>query len=151
MKACCVTGHGDIPGDKVGFVENALRQELRNAVNDGFTRFLSGFAPGVDMIFARLILELQSAHPQIRLEAALPYPAWFKNRSPEEKKLLSRCAEVKSHCQRYGPNCFFIRNRFLAITCERVIAICDGPEEDGTVSTLQYAALLERDIRVIEI
>ena len=43
-KTCCVTGHRDIPEDKKEFVIAELEKEIRAAVADGYTRFISGFA-----------------------------------------------------------------------------------------------------------
>lgn len=151
MKACCVTGHRDIAADKIDYVTCELRREIEEAINDGFTFFISGFAPGVDMIFARLVIELKEKYPHVNLEAALPYPTWLKNRSAEDKELLYKCVGFGVHSPKYTPNCFLIRNRFMANTCERVIAVYDGREKGGTVSTMRYAAVLERDIREIRI
>lgn len=151
MKSCCVTGHRDISNDKVGFITEKLRDEIVKAIDNGFALFISGFAPGVDMIFARLIISLQSEYPQIKLEAALPYATWMNSRSKEDKEMLSKCAAVGVHSPKYQPNCFFIRNRFMVNTCKRVIAVYDGREKGGTVKTMQYAAALGRDIRRIDI
>ena len=46
-KVCCVTGHRDIPTDRAVYVEQALRREVLAAIEDGYTRFISGFAEGV--------------------------------------------------------------------------------------------------------
>ena len=51
-KTCCVTGHRDLPQKEIGRVKAALRREIDSAVADGFTRFMSGFADGVDQYFA---------------------------------------------------------------------------------------------------
>lgn len=151
MKACCVTGHRDIAADKIDYVTCELRREIEEAIKDGFTFFISGFALGADMIFARLVIELKEKYPHVNLEAALPYPTWLKNRSAEDKELLYQCVGFGVHSPKYSPNCFLIRNRFMANTCERVIAVYDGREKGGTVSTMRYAAALERDIREIRI
>ena len=97
MKACCITGHRDIPADKIDTVTATLRAEIEQAIADGFTLFISGFAPGADMVFARLVVELQPAHPQIYLEAALPYGNWFRNRSAEDKTILLKCVGIGVH------------------------------------------------------
>ena len=47
-KTCCVTGHRDLPQKEINHVKTALRREIDSAVADGFTRFMSGFADGVD-------------------------------------------------------------------------------------------------------
>lgn len=151
MKACCVTGHRDISDEKINYITGELRKAIQEAIDDGFTLFISGFAPGADMIFARLVIELQADNPHIYLEAALPYGAWLKNRCAEDRAVLSKCMSIGVHSPKYTPNCFLIRNRFMANTCERVIAVYDGRETGGTVKTMQYAAALERDIRAIKI
>ena len=46
-KVCCVTGHRDIPTDRAVYVEQALRREVLAAIEDGYTRFISGFAEGI--------------------------------------------------------------------------------------------------------
>jgi len=43
-KVCCVTGHRDIPAERISYVEQELRREVRAAIEDGYTRFISGFA-----------------------------------------------------------------------------------------------------------
>ena len=43
-KTCCITGHRDIPAEKKKFVEEELRKEVVAAIEDGYTRFISGFA-----------------------------------------------------------------------------------------------------------
>lgn len=151
MKSCCVTGHRDIPNEKIDFIETKLREEIKSAIDDGFTLFISGFAPGVDMIFAKIIVGLQVEYPHIHLEAALPYPTWLKNRNASDKSILSKCVAVGVHSPKYHANCFLVRNRFMVNTCERVIAVYDGREKGGTVQTMRYAAVLERDFREIRI
>ena len=45
------------PQKEIGRVKAALRREIDSAVADGFTRFMSGFADGVDQYFAEIVLE----------------------------------------------------------------------------------------------
>lgn len=53
---CCVTGHRDIPVEKVPYVQDKLYQELLQTIQDGCTHFVSGFASGVDLILLGLLL-----------------------------------------------------------------------------------------------
>ncbi|WP_330588573.1 MULTISPECIES: SLOG family protein [Eisenbergiella] len=48
-----------MPDKEINSIKKALHQELKKAVEDGFTVFLSGFADGVDQYFAEIVLELQ--------------------------------------------------------------------------------------------
>jgi len=150
MKACCVTGHRDIPADKIRFVERELRKELQLALDDGYRHFISGFVDGADLLFARLVIEYREKCGDIFLEAALPYPYWKKG-NRECNALLSRCNGTRTCNREYRPDCFQIRNQYMVDACERVIAVYDGREAGGTVNTIRYARKLNREIRTIRI
>ena len=72
-KTCCVTGHRDLPQKEINHVKTALRREIDSAVADGFTRFMSGFADGVDQYFAEIVLEKKKTNPALELIAVIPY------------------------------------------------------------------------------
>ena len=150
-KTCCVTGHRDIPADKLSYVEQELRRELAEAIRDGYTRFLSGFAEGADLLFAALVAEEKERHPELFLEAALPYTGWLKKKDPQFQKLIENCDGIKTECQTYTPACFMRRNRYMVGQSQRVIAVYDGREKGGTLFTMRYAHSLGRDVRVIQI
>ena len=150
-KTCCVTGHRDIPADKLGYVEQELRRELAEAVADGYTRFISGFAEGADLMFAALVVEEKERHPELFLEAAIPYAGRLKTKNQQFQKLLRACKGVKVVCQEYAPSCFMQRNRYMAGESQRVIAVYDGRERGGTLFTMRYAHSIGREVREIRI
>lgn len=57
LKTCCVTGHRNIPMEKQETVEARLRREVSQAIEEGYSRFLSGFAEGTDLLFAAIVAE----------------------------------------------------------------------------------------------
>ena len=63
-KVCCVTGHRDIPTDRAVYVEQALRREVLAAIEDGYTRFISGFAEGTDLMFGNVKKCAVGKHPK---------------------------------------------------------------------------------------
>ena len=67
-KTCCVTGHRDIPEDRIAYVEQELRREVLAAIQDGYTRFISGFAEGADLMFAAIVAEQKEHAPSCFLE-----------------------------------------------------------------------------------
>ena len=69
---CCVTGHRDIPLQKLSPLFKRLRQETEWAIENGYTHFISGFAAGTDLFFAEVVAALKNTYP-ITLEAAIPY------------------------------------------------------------------------------
>ena len=56
IKTCCVTGHRDIPEEKVDRIHSLLRREILAAIQDGYTHFISGFAFGADLLFADIVV-----------------------------------------------------------------------------------------------
>ena len=59
-KTCCVTGHRNIQEERSSYVEQELRREVLAAIQDGYTRFISGFAEGADLMFAAIVAEPRS-------------------------------------------------------------------------------------------
>lgn len=88
-KTCCVTGHRDIPAEQLDYVKDALRREIKKAISDGFTCFLSGFADGVDQYFAEIVVDLQKVNPALQLTAVLPYQKRLDSlRAREQTRVL---------------------------------------------------------------
>lgn len=150
-KVCCVTGHRDIPAERMAYVEQQLRREVLEAIEAGYTRFISGFAEGTDLMFAAIVAEHKKLHPELFLEAAIPYAGRLKTRNKQFHALLQDCDGIKVMCREYTPSCFMQRNRYMARESQRVIAVYDGRDRGGTLFTLRYAHTLGREIRVIRI
>ena len=150
-KTCCVTGHRDIPKEKIDYVKHELQLQVQAAIEDGYTRFISGFAEGTDLIFASIVAEEKKQHPNLFLEAAIPYAGRLKTRDKNFHALLESCSGMKIECEKYKSSCFMQRNRYMVGESQRVIAVYDGREKGGTLFTMRYAHVLEREIHVIEI
>lgn len=114
---CCVTGHRTIPAGRKSFIRNALEKAVLSAVGQGYTHFISGFASGVDLMFADIVAEMKKTYP-ITLEAAIPYPGRMKTPDETFQRLIGCCDVVKIHSDHlfYGtpiPACILVfkRNR----------------------------------------
>ena len=147
---CCVTGHRDIPADKIQYVQMQLRQELLQAIQSGYTHFISGFAAGVDLIFAGIVADLKREYP-ITLEAAIPYQGRMKSPDKTFQCLLKECDIVKVHTEQYSKSCYMVRNRYMVDCSALLIAVHDGRKSGGTAATIKYARQIERDVREIEL
>ena len=150
-KVCCVTGHRDIPAKWITYVEQKLRQEVLEAIEAGYTRFISGFAEGTDLMFAAIVAEQKKRHPELFLEAAIPYAGRLKTRNKQFQALLQACNGIKVMCREYTPSCFMQRNCYMVRESQRVISVYDGRDHGGTHFTMRYAHTLDREIRVIRI
>lgn len=145
-KICCVTGHRDIPEEKMDRIQKLLRQEILAAIEDGYTHFISGFATGADLLFADIIAELKEIYP-ITLEAAISYPGRMKTPDETFQRLIRCCDTVKIHSDSYFKGCYMRRNRYLVDQSQRVIAVYDGRPTGGTAATVRYAK--GKDVRVV--
>ena len=150
VHTCCVTGHRDIPADKIQYVQMQLRQELLQAIQSGYTHFISGFAAGVDLIFAGIVADLKREYP-ITLEAAIPYPGRMNTPDEVFQCLLKECDIVKVHTDRYSKSCYMVRNRYMIDCSALVIAVHDGRKSGGTSATIGYANRKGCDLREVRL
>lgn len=150
---CCFTGHHP---EKLkaseAKIKAALKREIRAAVSEGYSVFISGMARGVDLWAAELVLGLREKGEALRLICALPYPGferrWEQAWQERYRGVLERADLVRAVCPGYSKDCFQIRNRWMVDHASRVIAVYNGAE-GGTRNTVEYAGL--RGIPVIKI
>lgn len=154
LHRCCFTGHRpfklNMPERKI---EKALEKEIKQAIDDGFTTFITGMAPGVDIIAAEIVLRLQKKH-DIKLICASPFEGfertWKDEWQPRYKKVLEQGDLVKYVCDHYYNGCFQTRNVWMVDHSARVIAAWNG-EPSGTKNTIDYANKVGIEVRnVIE-
>lgn len=150
-KTCCVTGHCDVPVGKEQYVEEALRKEVLAAIAAGYTRFISGFADGVDLTFAAIVAAEKKQNSCLQLEAALPYRNRINAKSPLFQELLACCDRVYVQSEKSNRQCYHERNRYMVLSSDRVIAVYDGRSTGGTFYTIRFAQANEKEIRIIEI
>lgn len=150
-QSCCITGHRDLPANQMAVVEQAVREAVMKAVDDGFTHFISGFADGVDLMFARIITELKKDNGLLTLEAAIPYRNRIKKLAfrKTSRELLQSCNHVTVVSEDYYPGCFLKRNRYTVNASGRVIAVYDGRIKGGTAYTVRFARDYGKDVRII--
>ncbi len=146
---CCFTGHRP---DKLPFMYGNNRETeeflrlaalaLHDAYDAGYRTFITGMCEGFDLWAAEFVLEMQNLHPDIRLEAALPYEQFgWKLRSAERTlflSVLSHCDGVTTVSPEYFRACFQRRNEYMVDRSSLVIAAYNGTP-GGTRNTVRYA------------
>ena len=148
-KICCVTGHRDIPADKMEYVARQLEQEVELAIQEGYTHFISGFARGADLLFAQAVAAQKDKGAKLVLEAAIPYRGRLRSREKGFHQLLDRCDRITVVSEEYSPGCYMRRNRYMVDKARRVVAVYDGRKSGGTGATVAYAKKISRQLRVI--
>lgn len=152
-KTCCVTGHRDIPAEQIEAVKESLRREIKKAVADGYTGFMTGFANGVDQYFAEIVAEMKKDDPALRMIGVIPYRKQLDSVQKNErtKALLDACSDVVVIQEEYQPSVYAHRNRYMVEHSDRVIAVYDGREKGGTVGTIRLTHALKKELREIPV
>ena len=143
VKTCCITGHRDLPAEKMEYIKEMLRQKVEYAIENGCIRFLSGFADGTDLLFASIISDKKKEYPDIRLEAAIPYRGRLKTKNRDFQSLLKYCDRITVVSEDYTPSCYMRRNRYIVDESQLVIAVYDGRNRGGTWATIKYTNNLQ--------
>jgi uncharacterized phage-like protein YoqJ len=143
MKACCFTGHRDLPKGEAEQLTEKAKALILLLIQEGFTEFRVGGAVGFDMIMAELLLRLRDEKKQeIRIISVIPFPSWRAKWSSEEIRrqnvILEKSDEVIFVRQHYCQGIYMIRNRALADGAQVCIAYCNRPK-GGTAWTVRYA------------
>ena len=144
MHRACFTGHRP---EKLTRTEKDivrdLEKEIRQAIADGLSVFITGMARGVDIWAAQIVLSLRNSGYDIKLICACPYDGfesgWSKDWQKQYKEILATADYVKYVCEGYSRSCFQIRIEWMVNHAARVIAVFNG-EKSGTKNTIDYAA-----------
>ena len=144
MHRACFTGHRP---EKLTRTEKDivrdLEKEIRQAIADGLSVFITGMARGVDIWAAQIVLSLRNSGYDIKLICACPYDGfesgWSKDWQKQYKEILAAADYVKYVCEGYSRSCFQIRNEWMVNHAARVIAVFNGEKSD-TKNTKDYAA-----------
>lgn len=135
-------------------LKNKLRAETDELINEDYTIFQCGMALGADMLFADVVLEFKRRYPRVRLHAMIPCleqeKSWNQNQQLKYKSLLEQANEVKFISNTpYFDGCMQLRNRYLADTCDLLLAVYDG-KRGGTMQTVEYTKKLNKKIVIID-
>lgn len=142
-QSVCFSGHRpeklDISGDQI---KELLEKAISEAVDDGYTVFITGMARGVDIWAADIVIKLKRLYKNIELICALPMPDFEKGREAEEqshyRQIISEADQVIIVSQYYSRYCFQVRNEYMVDNSSRLIAVYNGCA-GGTRNTIKYA------------
>lgn len=162
-KTVCFTGHrpeklpdkGDPSSQAILVLKSLLRQEITDAVNEGYDTFITGMAAGVDTWAAEIVAELMEKNKSLSLYGVYPFRDYDKKyKSPEEmvltENIISRATDVIYVSEDYSPHCMLKRNRFMVDRSSRLIAVV-GSYKTGTGYTIRYAKSSGIEVHIIDI
>ena len=65
--------------------------------------------------------------------------------------MLEACAKVEVISEEWASNVYMKRNRYMVGQADRVIAVYDGREKGGTVSTIRMVHALRKEMREVPV
>ena len=152
-KTCFFTGHRFLPGDEAKDIRSRINEELLNAVNAGFTHFISGGALGFDAMAAEQVISLREDYTSIRLVLYLPCADHFSNWKEADRirfdRILSLADEIYYVTREsYREGCMKKRNNAMTEASQLCIAYLKNPVS-GTAQTVKLAK--DKGLKVINI
>ena len=151
---CCFTGHRP---EKLSRTERAiksdLKKEIKLAIKDGYTVYLTGMARGTDLWAAEIVLALRKRNKDLKLICAVPYEGfelrWSVPWQNLYQQILAEADLVKVVGNGYHPGIFQIRNEWMVDRSSRIIAVYNG-QSGGTRNTICYADKHSIPVRSID-
>ena len=87
-------------------------------------------ARGGDFYFAELVTQLRVKHPEVTLEAVIPYREQSRHWEPADRRrylaLVKSCNAVTILQEDYTPQCMQRRNQYMVDRSRLVIALYSG-------------------------
>lgn len=160
FNCCTFTGHREnkLPwrDDEEDRRCTALKKSIYDAVeavyHSGRTHFICGMATGSDMYFCEAVMELREAHPEVTIEAAIPFEkqseGWSEDKRRRYDRLVAECDYQTVVQKEYSSECYMRRNRYMVDSASVLIAAFNG-RPGGTMSTLLYA--MRNGVEVIQL
>ena len=153
LHCCCFTGHRP---EKLKYSEEEIKPLLADAIDraiaDGYTTFITGIAPGTDILAAELVLEKKKQNDELCLICAVPHPGFVRRKSAREAKryssIIRHADRIPTICSRYSSACYRRRNKFMVDMSGLVIAVWSGVPS-GTKNTINYAA--QKGVRTVNV
>ena len=157
---CTFTGHrenklpwrGDESDPRCVRLKARIYDAAEAAWRSGVRHYICGMATGCDMYFCEAVIALREEHPEITLEAAIPYEAqpeaWPAVLRRRYERLVAEC-DYRTVLQKdYSPECLLRRNHYMVDASAVLISAYNGAP-GGTRSTLLYA--LRQGLQIIEL
>ena len=140
---CCFTGHRP---DKLKIPEERLtvllEAEIRNAIANGFTTYITGMARGTDLVAAEIVLRLREQDDRLKLICALPHPGfglhWGGGWTERFQRVLAAADLSRCICPKFSYASYQARNEWMCRHSSLVLGVFNG-EPGGTKNTLDYA------------
>ena len=148
--SCAFTGHRP---ERLSLPESEviswLEEQIKKAVDEGYTTFITGMAKGVDIWATEEVLKLKENGTPVKLIAASAFKnmedRWERDWQERYRNILEKADEVHYVSAVPGRQAFFKRNNWMVDRASKLIAVYTGAP-GGTARTIEYAEKCRLDI-----
>lgn len=136
-------------------VQEWLEKQIRKAVDDGYTDFISGMQRGVDLWAAEIVLKIREdiKDKEIHLFSAVAFRGMENQWENEWRKRYHDVLKVANGAiyvsDRPGRAAFFKRNEWMVDNSQRLIGVYTGAP-GGTKETINYARKNGKEVILID-
>ena len=140
-RACCFTGHRQIPEAERERLSFLLEKYIRAAAERGYTDFICGGALGFDTMAAVTVINLKREY-DIHLFLAIPHAGqsdkWSFSSRALYNDIIKKADGYTVLSDTYTPFCMSARNRFMVDNSSLCFAYLTK-DSGGTFGTAKYA------------
>lgn len=148
QKTCCIIGLRWIEQSELYYVLKELLTQMVQAAEDGYTHFILGVLPGLDLMAAGILQDLQAQHP-LTFELVCAYQMQLERRKPHIKEVLQHATQVTVLQEHYHVQSLKQRDVFVVERSGRVIAVHNNQKKDAALSALNHAYALQKEVHLI--
>lgn len=136
-------------------VQEWLEVQIRKAVEDGYTNFISGMQRGVDLWAAEIVIKLKEEFKEreIYLFSAVAFRgmenSWEKDWHKRYHAVLKAADGITYVSDKPGRIAFLKRNEWMVDNSKRLIAVYTGAP-GGTKETIRYAERKKKEVILID-
>lgn len=152
MKACCFTGHRELPDagtEAYSALIAALEKAVSDAIAEGCDRFITGGAKGFDLLAGEWILASKKVDPSLSLAVYVPHRGQERKFTSEDQKryqaLINAADEVLILSESYYPGCMRVRNARMVEDAQYCIAYV-RKKPSGSAQTMRMAEAKGRTV-----
>ncbi len=153
LKTCCFTGHRP---EKLGLPQEEviewINKQIKQAISDGYTYFISGMQRGIDIWAAEAVLRYKKENPNLKLIAACAFRGmenrWDKDWQDRYNAILREAEKVYYISPYPSKASFWYRDEWMVDHSVRLIGVYTGAL-GGTLKTINYAKRNGLDVILI--
>ena len=136
-------------------LEKILKAEIVKLIRLGVSEFYVGGQTGIDTLAALLVMNIKEEFgTTANLNLVMPYKGMensFTVLQKENYEWIKQSARTVTYLnEKYTPECYRQRNRYMIDKSDYLIAVSTGDERSGTQMTINMAKKKGIEIRIID-